>query len=107
STAKDVRFTLNRARSETTTVPHPEYFAPIENIETPSPTTVKIKLSRPSSIFLFNLARGDSVILPEGVEGLSSRPVGTGPFKFDSWKRGSKLTLTRYEGYYEDELPYL
>ncbi|MFW6005964.1 MAG: ABC transporter substrate-binding protein [Candidatus Bipolaricaulota bacterium] len=106
-TAEDVSFTFERARSETTSVPHPEYFAPIENIETPSPTTVEIHLSRPSSIFLFNLARGDSVILPSGVEELSSHPVGTGPFKFNNWKRGSNLTLTRYEDYYRDELPYL
>ncbi|MBS3788686.1 ABC transporter substrate-binding protein, partial [Candidatus Bipolaricaulota bacterium] len=106
-TSEDVRFTLDRARSEATTVPHPEYFVPIENIKTPSPTKVKINLSRPSSIFLFNLARGDAVILPKGVEGLSSHPVGTGPFRFDGWKRGSNLTLVRYEDYYNSELPYL
>ncbi|MFB6291462.1 MAG: ABC transporter substrate-binding protein [Candidatus Bipolaricaulia bacterium] len=105
--AKDVKFTLERAKSEATTVPHPEYFSPIEGIETPSPLTVRIKLSRPSSIFLFNLARGDSVILPEGIENPSTNPVGTGPFKFESWKRGSSVTLTRYENYYDEKLPYL
>ncbi len=106
-TSEDVKFTFNRARSETTTVPHPEYFAPIESIETPSQTKVIINLSQPSSIFLFNLARGDSVILPEGIENPSSNPIGTGPFKFDNWKRGSNLRLTRYEDYYDSELPYL
>lgn len=105
--AEDVKFTLERARKDATTVPHPEYFAPIKNIETPTPATVKINLTRPSSTFLFNMARGDAIILPRGVEGLSSHPVGTGPFKFDEWKRGSNLTLTKYEDYYEDELPYL
>ncbi|MBS3793111.1 hypothetical protein KGY77_10785 [Candidatus Bipolaricaulota bacterium] len=104
--SEDVQFTFERARSETTTVPHPEYFAPIDNIKTPSSTTVRINLSRPSSIFLFNLAKGDAVILPKGFEGLSSRPVGTGPFKFNAWKRGSNLTLSRYEDYYDPELPY-
>ena len=106
-TAEDVKFTFSRARSEATTVPHPEYFAPIETISTPSPTTVRIELSEPSSIFLFNLARGDSVILPKGAEDLSSHPVGTGPFQFGSWKRGSSLTLTRFEDYHDENLPYL
>ncbi|MCF7890849.1 ABC transporter substrate-binding protein [Candidatus Bipolaricaulota bacterium] len=106
-TSEDVRFTFERAMSDATTVPHPEYFAPIEKIEAPSTTTVRINLSRPSSIFLFNLARGDAVILPRGVEGLSSRPVGTGPFKFKTWKRGSNLSLTSYEDYYDRKLPYL
>ena len=106
-TASDVKYSLNRARSEETTVPHPEYFAPIENIETPDQHTVRLELSRPSSIFLFNLGRGDSVILPRNHKDLSTNPVGTGPFKFDTWKRGSSVSLSRYENYYDPELPYL
>ncbi len=106
-TASDVKFTFKRARNETTTVPHPEYFAPIDEIITPDPHTVRIKLSHPSSIFLFNMARGDAVILPQGQKNLSTEPVGTGPFKFENWKRGSSVTLTRFKSYYDEDLPYL
>ena len=34
-------------------------------------------------------------------------PVGTGPFKFVSYERGSKLTFTKWEGYWQKGLPYL
>ena len=106
-TAADVAFSLERARDDSTPVPHPEYYAPIAEILSPDKFTIKVKLSEPSSVFLFNLARGDSVILPEGQKDLSTHPVGTGPFKFKSWKRGSKVTLTRFENYYDEGLPYL
>ncbi|MFW6071448.1 MAG: ABC transporter substrate-binding protein [Candidatus Bipolaricaulota bacterium] len=103
----DVVFTLNRARGEETTVPNPEYFDPIEEVKATDRLTVEIRLSRPSSSFLFDLARGDSVILPEGISKPSTVPVGTGPFEFDEWKRGDSVTLKRFEDYYEESLPYL
>jgi peptide/nickel transport system substrate-binding protein len=106
-TAEDVIFSLNRARGGEVSVPNPEYFEPIKEVRSPNPFTVEILLSRPSSSFLFNLARGDSVILPKGVSEPATRPVGTGPFEFVDWKRGSSVTLERFEGYYEEKLPYL
>jgi len=106
-TAEDVVFSLNRVRGGEVSVPNPEYFKPIEAVRAPDPLTVEILLTRPNSSFLFNLARGDSVILPKGGSNLTTHPVGTGPFEFVNWKRGSSVTLERFEGYYEEELPYL
>lgn len=106
-TAEDVLFTLNRARGDEVTVPNPEYFAPIEELSAPDQLTVEVELSQPNSSFLFNLARGDSIILPKGANDPSTSPVGTGPFEFVSWKRGDSVTLTRFDDYYEEDLPYL
>ncbi len=106
-TAEDVLFSLNRVRGGEISVPNPEYYRPIEAVKAPDQYTVEIVLSGPNSSFLFNLARGDSVILPEGVSDLKTHPIGTGPFEFVDWKRGSSVTLKRFEGYYEEELPYL
>lgn len=106
-TAEDVVFSLNRVRGGEVSVPNPEYFEPIKEIRSPNPFTVEILLSQPSSSFLFNLARGDSVILPKGSSEPATHPVGTGPFEFVNWKRGSSVTLKRFEGYYEEGLPYL
>ncbi len=40
-----------------------------------------------------------------------NHPIGTGPFKFDLWKEGTKLILKKNENYFESEngqkLPYL
>ncbi len=105
--AQDVKYTLDRARNQTAAVANPEYYSSIEDVVVVSPLTVRIELSEPSSIFLFNLARGDSVILPKGIKDLSTHPVGTGPFKFVRRREGTSVTLTRYEDYYDESLPYL
>jgi peptide/nickel transport system substrate-binding protein len=41
------------------------------------------------------------------VDKLKTAPVGTGPFRFNEWVRGSTLTLSRFEGYHEKGVPYL
>ncbi len=106
-TSADVKYSLERVSDPTTAVPHPEYYSNIEKITTPTVDVVEIRLAESSSTFLFNLARGDSVILPKGVEDISTRPVGTGPFHFDNWKEGSSVSLVRFKDYYDPDLPYL
>ncbi len=43
----------------------------------------------------------------KGVEWARWNPVGTGPFKFVSYDRGSKLSYTKWEGYWQKGKPYL
>lgn len=106
-TSSDVKYTLNRAMDPDLAVPHPEYFRVIKEVSTPDSYTVKIYLKKKSSIFLFNLARGDSVMLSEEVSDPSRNPVGTGPFMFDVWKEGEEVRLVKFDDYYDPELPYL
>jgi peptide/nickel transport system substrate-binding protein len=42
-----------------------------------------------------------------GLEGARSNPVGTGPFKLDSFERGSKLRYVKWDGYWQKGLPHL
>jgi peptide/nickel transport system substrate-binding protein len=44
----------------------------------------------------------DGVFRPEGTFG-TEHPIGTGPFKFDSWIRNDRLTLVRNEDYWGDK----
>ncbi|WP_019630325.1 ABC transporter substrate-binding protein [Actinomadura atramentaria] len=39
--------------------------------------------------------------------GLADKPIGTGPFKFQSWTPNDKLVVVRNEKYWRDGLPYL
>ena len=39
---------------------------------------------------------------PTGTFG-TEHPIGTGPFKFESWKRGDKLVLARYDDYWGEK----
>jgi ABC-type transport system substrate-binding protein len=42
-----------------------------------------------------------------GIEGLRWNPVGTGPFKFDSYERDVVLKVSRFEDYWQEGKPYL
>lgn len=106
-TSADAEFTL-RKNMESDRVVHSEYYRGIESIECPDKYTIKVKLKKPNSLFLFNLARGDSIIISEDApENLESRPVGTGPFEFVEWRRGSFVRLKKFDSYYREGLPYL
>jgi len=84
------------------------YYANIGSIETPDDYTVMFRMSAPDAEFLYNLARPDSVIPPAGYgEAQRTNPIGTGPFRFVEWVRGSHVRLERFDGYYRPGLPYL
>jgi peptide/nickel transport system substrate-binding protein len=42
-----------------------------------------------------------------GLEWARSNPVGTGPFKLETFERGSKLRYTKWDGYWKTGLPHL
>jgi peptide/nickel transport system substrate-binding protein len=106
--ADDVKFTFERLMDPKTAIIHPEYYKEIDTLQVLDPYTVKITLKTVSSMFLFNLARGDSVIVNRNaVEKLKTEPVGTGPFKFVEWARGDHITLAKFEGYHRKGIPYL
>ncbi|MCE8007329.1 ABC transporter substrate-binding protein [Aestuariivita sp.] len=98
--AQDVVFSFDRARAEGSVNPTSGIWAPIESVSAPGPYTIEITLSEPDAFFLFNLAQGDaSIVAPETVDTNITDPVGTGPFQFDSWTRGDRLTLTAFDGH--------
>lgn len=104
----DVVAALNRARDPKSGHTHPEYYAQIKSVTAQGPATVVLRLSRPDNDLLFNLARSDSVIGPQGKEAAQkTNPVGTGPFRFSAWNRGTSIELTRWTGYYDKTLPRL
>jgi peptide/nickel transport system substrate-binding protein len=106
---EDVKFTFGRLMDvQKTGTVHPEYYKEIDSVEAVDSHTVKIKLKNVNSMFLFNLARPDSIIVSsQTVDKLKTAPDGTGPFKFNEWVRGSTITLSRFEGYHEKGVPYL
>lgn len=102
------KWNLERAKSENTVNPHPEYFRVIESIETPDDTTLKVVLKDVDALFLIHMAEGDASMLPmKGYEKAKSHPIGTGPFQFVKWVQGDRVELTRFDGYWNPELPYL
>ena len=86
--------------------------------------TVELKLTKPSSAILgalslssFSMASpkaleefganegtvdDEGVFRPTGSFG-TEHPIGTGPFKFESWTRGDRLTIARNDDYWGDK----
>jgi peptide/nickel transport system substrate-binding protein len=101
--AEDAKFSLDRARAEDSTNAQKGLFAAIDAVEVIDPTTLKVTLKHPLGSFLYNMGWGDAVIVgPETADTNKERPVGTGPFKFDNWAKGSSVTLVKADDYWGD-----
>lgn len=106
--ASDVKFSLDRARAPDSTNAQKVLFEPISDVEVVDDRTVKVTLSRPTSDFLFNMGLGDAVIVaPESAATNASKPIGTGPFKFSRWLRGTQIELVRRTDAETDSAPQL
>ena len=99
--AKDVKFTLDRARDETSQNAQKALFEVIDTVDVVTPLVLKVTLKAPEGNFLFNLAWGDAVIVaPESIGDIKQKPVGTGAFKFANWVQGERIELERYADYW-------
>lgn len=98
---QDVKFSLDRARSEDSTNAQKALFEGITNIKILSPTKIEINLIEPNGNFITNLAWGDAVILSkDNFETAESNPIGTGPFKFYNWIKGDSVELKKNPNYW-------
>ncbi|WP_346795667.1 ABC transporter substrate-binding protein [Halomonas sp. Bachu 37] len=87
----------------------------VESIEAIDEHTVEFTLAQPFGPFLISFEAGTFTMVPKHIyEGTDFRdndanrpPIGTGPFKFDNWDRGTVIQLVKNEDYYEEGLPYL
>jgi peptide/nickel transport system substrate-binding protein len=94
--AAAVKFSLDRARAPDSVNPTKKLFDPIAQVEAPDAATVTVELKAPYSLFLFNMGQGPAGIVHPGiVESNKTRPVGTGPFKFQEWAKGNRVVLVR------------
>ncbi len=90
-------------------------FANVERVDTPSPLTAVLRLSKPAPYILRALSSIESQVIPKhlyaGTDVLTNprnnAPVGTGPFRFVRWERGRQLMLERNPDYWDTGKPYL
>jgi peptide/nickel transport system substrate-binding protein len=113
-TSEDVKFTIMKVLK----VHHPRgrsTFAHVTDVETPDPHTAILKLNTPSPYIMQALHVSESPMIPKHVyengdptqnEHVNA-PIGTGPFVFKEWKKGSYLILERNPNYWEKGKPYL
>ncbi|QRM31853.1 ABC transporter substrate-binding protein [Microvirga sp. VF16] len=77
----------------------------VQAVETPDAQTVVFRLDKPDALFLATLARTDcgmtGIIHKDSVkaDGSWDKPIGTGPFKLEEWRRGEFVKLSKFDGY--------
>ncbi len=90
-------------------------FANVVAVETPTPTTAVLRLSKPAPYILSALMSVESQVIPKhryaGTDilnnPLNNAPIGTGPFRFKNWARGSHIILQRNPDYWDAGKPHL
>jgi len=99
--AEAVRFSFDRARAaDSTNKAKKTVFDNISSIATPTPETVILTLNNADATLPFRLGEAPAVILsPKSAAGTATNPIGTGPFRFDNWKKGTSITLVKWDGF--------
>lgn len=108
-TSADVKWTLERDFESEVYASLMEVF---EKVEAPSPSSIVITLKEPRPELPIMMTQWTFSVLPKNFGGVSEKefalhPVGTGPFKFASWKKGEAVTLEKNPDYWRKGLPHL
>jgi peptide/nickel transport system substrate-binding protein len=118
-TSADVLYTLNEVYPQN---PRGAWWKPGENVfpSAPDPYTFVIRLKEPFAPLLTTLAfqvTGPNILPKHLYEGTdikknphNSKPVGTGPFMFKEWIKGSHIELVRNPNYFakgKENKPYI
>ncbi|MFC0407719.1 glutathione ABC transporter substrate-binding protein [Roseomonas elaeocarpi] len=109
--AQAVKINYDRLRDPANHLKRQGLLEMVEAVEVVDPLTLRITLKNPSGVLLNYLAHsGASIISPRALEQygkeISQHPVGTGPFRFESW-RPDLLKASRNADYWKPELPRL
>jgi len=114
-TADDVLFTYQTMINPKTPAPFKEGFLLVKDVQAPDTRTVRVTYDKP---YARAVETWGTYILPKHLlqsfaeagtlreSPQNSRPIGTGPYRFQEWKPGEKVVLVANPDYYEGR-PYL
>jgi peptide/nickel transport system substrate-binding protein len=99
-TADDAVFSIDRVKSDWT-ISLKAGMDVVKEAKAVSPTQLQVTLAQPSNSWLYKMTtRIGAMFSKTGVDALATAPVGTGPYKFGTWKRGDSITLTRNDEFF-------
>lgn len=100
--ADDVEFSYRRIIDEK--LANVDKFSAVTDVQAVDPLTIVIRLKQPTPNLLTNLGgfKGMAIVQRRNVESgaIATRPIGTGPFVFQSQKSGDSITLTANPSYW-------
>ena len=123
-TADDIKWNLDRARNPKEGIWN-FILESVDSVEIKGADTVALHLKHPDPTLASGLATFNTAILPmkpfeaspgatedDKAKAFAEHPIGSGPFMFDSWQRGTQMVLKRNPYYWQmgedgKPLPYL
>lgn len=97
--AQAVKFAFDRAGGEKSTNKDKRTFANLSTQAVDEHTVVLInKEIDPDLPFLLGQATA-IIVEPKSADTNATKPVGTGPYKLDSWAKGASLVVSKWDGY--------
>ena len=109
-TAEDVVYNFEWIINPDNASPVRKALGPVESVEGVDPYTVKVAFSSPFPEAIQYWSRALIGIVPAdsrtGNESpLMRNPIGTGPYRFVEWKRGSHILLEPFDDYWLEGIP--
>ena len=114
-TSEDVRFTFEELLLKYHSRTRASMGENLTRILTPDAHTVVFEFSRPYAAFLQLIDVANAPIMPKHLYGnadpltnpYNAKPVGSGPFKFQEWSKGDRISLVKNHRYFKTGKPYL
>ncbi|NKC51833.1 ABC transporter substrate-binding protein [Ochrobactrum cytisi] len=97
-TSKDVKFSIERVAAPESKSSRKSSLRTISAVETPDDETVVVKLSSRSISLPYNLSY--VWVVNDEAKDLQSKEDGTGPYELEDWRRGSSLSMKRFDKYW-------
>ena len=97
-TSADVKASIEAVLAEDSQSARKSSFGAVQSIETPDDATVVVTLAERSISFIYNLSYV-WIVNADAVDAETTED-GTGPYTLDEWKRGSSLSLERFDDYW-------
>jgi peptide/nickel transport system substrate-binding protein len=99
--ANAVKFSFDRARAAgSTNKAKKAVFDNISSVVVQDAHTVILVLNNAEALLPFRLGENPAVILhPNSAATAATKPIGTGPFKLDTWNKGSSISLVKWDGH--------
>ncbi|MCX7734759.1 MAG: ABC transporter substrate-binding protein [bacterium] len=109
-TAEDVKFTIETHLDPNVKSPTSGILSSIKEVQVIDDYTFRIKTHFPDGMLIYRLHMFSDVmpskyIRKVGLDEFAKRPVGTGPFKFESWEVGRRIVLVKNDMYWQKGWP--
>jgi len=109
-TAEDVAYSVKRITDPKFASPQLGQFNKIIDAKATSPTSVVLETDGPYPALLAQLVKlsivPKHVVEALGKDAFNQKPVGSGPYRFESWQRGVAVTLRRNDAYWGRKGPF-